>query len=40
VLRFGANSPEVLDRLRWLGSDFFSTMQVAVRGLADPDLKP
>ena len=40
VLRFGANSPEVLDRLRWLGSDFFETMQVAVRGLADPDLKP
>jgi hypothetical protein len=40
VLRFGANSPEVLDRLRWLGSDFFATMQIAVRGLADPDLKP
>ena len=28
VLRFGANSPEVLDRLRWLGSEFFTTMQV------------
>jgi len=40
VLRFGANSPEVLDRLRWLGAEFFSTMQVAVRGLADADLKP
>jgi hypothetical protein len=40
VLRFGANSPEVLDRLRWLGGEFFATMQVAVRGLADPDLKP
>ncbi|SBS78229.1 conserved hypothetical protein [uncultured Mycobacterium sp.] len=40
VLRFGANSPDVLDRLRWLGGDFFATMQVAVRGLADPDLKP
>ncbi|GAY15349.1 DUF1116 domain-containing protein [Mycobacterium sp. shizuoka-1] len=40
VLRFGANSPDVLDRLRWLGSDFFATMQVAVRALADPDLKP
>ena len=40
VLRFGANSPEVLERLRWLGSEFFCTMQVAVRGLADPDLKP
>ena len=40
VLRFGANSPDVLDRLRWLGSEFFDTMQIAVRGLADPDLKP
>lgn len=40
VLRFGANSPDVLDRLRWLGSDFFATMQIAVRALADPDLKP
>lgn len=40
VLRFGANSPDVLDRLRWLGTEFFSTMQVAVRKLADPNLKP
>jgi len=40
VLRFGANSPDVLDRLRWLGTEFFTTMQVAVRGLAHPDLKP
>jgi Protein of unknown function (DUF1116) len=40
VLRFGANSPEVLDRLRWLGTEFFTTMQVAVRGLAHPELKP
>ena len=40
VLRFGANSPEVLDRLRWLGTEFFTTMQAAVRGLDDPDLKP
>jgi hypothetical protein len=40
VLRFGANSPDVLDRLRWLGTEFFSTMQVAVRGLAHADLKP
>jgi len=40
VLRFGANSPDVLDRLRWLGTEFFCTMQVAVRGLAHPDLKP
>jgi len=40
VLRFGANSPEVLERLRWLGGEFFQAMQVAVRGLADGDLKP
>ena len=40
VLRFGANSPDVLDRLRWLGTEFFTTMQVAVRGLVQPDLKP
>ena len=30
----------MLDRLRWLGGEFFTTMQVAVRGLADADLKP
>ena len=40
VLRFGANSPDVIERLRWLGSEFFSTMQVAVRGLSDANLKP
>jgi hypothetical protein len=40
VLRFGANSPDVIERLRWLGTEFFSTMQVAVRGLADANLKP
>lgn len=40
VLRFGANAPEVLARLRWLGGEFFATMQVAVRGLADANLKP
>jgi hypothetical protein len=40
VLRFGANSPDVLDRLRWLGTEFFETMQVAIRGLAHPELKP
>jgi hypothetical protein len=40
VLRFGANSSDVLDRLCWLGGEFFTTMQVAVRGLADANLKP
>ncbi len=40
VLRFGANSPDVLDRMRWLGTEFFTAMRVAVRGLADANLKP
>ena len=40
VLRFGANSTEVLERLRWLGGEFYGAMRVAVRGLADQDLKP
>ena len=40
VLRFGANSPDVIERLRWLGGEFFTTMQVAVRGLEDANLKP
>src|ERR1700752_4504447 len=40
VLRFGANSPAVIERLRWLGGEFFTTMQVAVRGLDDGNLKP
>jgi hypothetical protein len=40
VLRFGANSPDVIERLRWLGTEFFSTMQVAIRGLEDASLKP
>jgi hypothetical protein len=40
VLRFGANSPDVLERLRWLGTEFFTAMRSAVRGLADANLKP
>ena len=40
VLRFGANSPEVIERLRWLGTEFFTAMQIAVRGIADANLKP
>lgn len=40
VLRFGANSPDVIERLRWLGGEFFTTMQIAVRGLGDANLKP
>jgi hypothetical protein len=40
VLRFGANSAEVITRLRWLGGEFFAAMQIALRGLADANLKP
>ena len=40
VLRFGANSPEVLERLRWLGTEFFTVLRAAVRRLDDHDLKP
>jgi len=40
VLRFGANSDDVLDRLRWLGGEFCTVLQTAVRAMADHDLKP
>jgi len=40
VLRFGANSPDVIERLRWLGSEFYLAMQTAVRALEDANLKP
>lgn len=40
VLRFGANNTEVLDRLRWMGSDLFSAMRAAVQHLDGLDLKP
>jgi hypothetical protein len=40
VLRFGANSPEVLRRLRWLGTEFFTVIQAAVRRMEEHDLKP
>jgi hypothetical protein len=40
VLRFGANAPAVIERLRWLGTEFFTAMQTAVRGLEDANLKP
>lgn len=40
VLRFGANGADVMERLRWLGGEFFQAMRVAVRALADADLKP
>jgi hypothetical protein len=40
VLRFGANSPDVLVRLRWLGGEFFTAIRAAVRALKERDLKP
>ncbi|WP_255579172.1 DUF1116 domain-containing protein [Cryobacterium sp. PAMC25264] len=40
VLRFGANSPEVLDRLRWMGHELFESVRAAVRALGGLDLKP
>ncbi len=40
VLRFGANTPEVIARLRWLGTDFFTTLRRAVRALNGGELKP
>jgi len=40
VLRFGANSPEVLERLHWMGSELFDTVRAGVRQLEGLDLKP
>jgi hypothetical protein len=40
VLRFGANSPDVLERLRWLGGEFFTAIRAAVRAMKERDLKP
>lgn len=40
VLRFGANGPDVIARLQWMGTDLFATMKAAVAGMADRDLKP
>jgi hypothetical protein len=40
VLRFGANGPDVLARLRWMGTELFASMKAAVAGLSDRELKP
>jgi hypothetical protein len=40
VLRFGANSHDVLERMRWLGGEFFTAIRAAVRTMKDRDLKP
>jgi len=40
VLRFGANRPEVLDRLRWMGTELFDVLQAGVRALQGVELRP
>lgn len=38
-LRMGANSPEVIDRLRWMEKVFYPTLDRAIRFLGSVDLK-
>lgn len=40
VLRFGAYSPEVLERLRWMGTELFEVVRAGVKQLGGLDLKP
>ena len=40
VLRFGANSPAVLERLQWMGTELYEVMRAAVRQLGRLELKP
>ena len=39
VLRFGANSPEVIDRLKWIGQVLGPTLRAGMETLGDLDLK-
>ncbi len=39
VLRFGANGPDVIERLRWIETVLAPTLQTAVRSLGGLDLK-
>ena len=39
VLRFGANSPDVIDRLKWIGQALGPTLRAAVETLGELDLK-
>jgi hypothetical protein len=39
ALRFGANSPEVIDRLKWIGQVLGPTLQAGVETLGGLDLK-
>ena len=40
VLRFGANSPEVIERLKWMGRTLAPTLQAGLAKLGALDLKP
>jgi Protein of unknown function (DUF1116) len=40
VLRFGANSPEVLDRLKWIGSTLAPALSATVAAVGGIELKP
>ena len=40
VLRFGANSPEVLDRLRWMQTVLATVLRNAIEALDGIDVKP
>jgi hypothetical protein len=40
VLRYGANSPEVLDRLRWMAARLAPVLSAAVQAIGPIELKP
>ncbi|MCG6874442.1 MAG: DUF1116 domain-containing protein [Betaproteobacteria bacterium] len=40
VLRYGANSPEVLDRLRWMASHLAPVVEAALHAIGPIELKP
>jgi hypothetical protein len=40
VLRFGANGPAVIERLRWMGTELHEVVKAGVQGLGGLELKP
>jgi hypothetical protein len=40
VLRFGANSTAVVERLRWMGTELFEVLRAGLRHLGPLELKP
>lgn len=40
VLRFGANGPDVIERLRWMGAELADTVRAGVRELGGLELAP